>query len=505
MLRLFLIIFIILFSVVASFGQLKKAKDYINKENYVDALTILLNQYKRSPENTEVALLITDCYLNTNIDKKLALQYIEKVYIANNYSDADVIFNYALALTYHLRYEEAKEYFIKYKNKNKGSKSDILDMAIRNCDKAIQLIKKPLNVSFHNMGPKVNSQYPDYYPFVSKNDSVLYFTSRRTGNLGGSKEFDGYYPADIFHYQIHNTFSSKAKNIGRMLNTTGDDQVVGLSNDGGTLFIYFDVVDYYGDIYMAHNRAGKFTRNFKLGDAINSSSLETSASMSTDGNTLLFSSDRPGGKGKLDLYISRKLPDGAWGTAQNLGDMINTVENEDFPQLSEDGETLYFSSKGHPGMGGADIFISKWNADLNVWSKPVNIGFPLNTPDDNMTISFSNNEEFAYVSGHRNDSYGFQDIYQIEFHNNISNKSVIVFANYDGTFDDSIEMIVSDEQNNIIGIYHPNIKGRLIVILEIGKYNIKVEQDNQIVYDDFLTVTAYQLKQGTVFKTLSLK
>ncbi|RLD25164.1 MAG: hypothetical protein DRI54_05360, partial [Bacteroidetes bacterium] len=493
-----------LFSVFALFGQVKRAKDLIGKENYVDALPILLNEYKRSPENAQVALMITDCYLNTNVDKKLALQYIEKVYLANNYSDADVIFNYALALTYHLRYEDAKKHFIIYRNKGKGSKTDVIDMAIKNCDAGLLLVNKPLNVSFHNLGPKVNSQYPDYYPFVSKNDSVLYFTSRRTGNLGGSKEFDGYYPSDIFHYQVQNKIS-KAKNIGKVLNTTGDDQVVGLSNDGRTLFIYFDVIDYYGDIYMAHNRSGKFTRNFKLGDAINSSSLETSASMSTDGNTLLFSSNRDGGLGKLDLYISRKLPDGAWGTAQNLGSVINTSENEDFPQLSEDGETLYFSSKGHPGMGGADIFISNWNAELNVWSTPVNIGFPLNTPEDNMTISFSNNEKFAYVSAHRDDSYGFQDIYQVEFHNNVSNKSVFVFASQESNFDNSIEMIVSDVQNSIIGIYHPNKKGKVIVILEVGNYKIKIEQNDQIVYDGDLIVTDYHLKQGTVFKTISIK
>lgn len=490
---------------VLSFGQVKKAKDYIDKENYVDALPILLNEYKRSSEDTELALLITECYLNTNIDKKLALQYIEKVYLANNYSKSQVIYDYATALTYHLRYEEAKEYFIKYKNTGKVSSSVNLEMDIENCNKALQLLEKPLNVSFHNLGSKVNSQYPDYYPFVSKNDSVLYFTSRRTGNLGGSKEFDGYYPSDIFYYQLQNTISARAKNIGRVLNTTGDDQVVGLSNDGGTLFVYFDVIDFYGDIYMAHNRAGKFTRNFKLGDAINTSNLETSASMSTDGNTLLFTSDRPGGEGNLDLYISRKLPDGKWAMAQNLGPVINTSEDEDFPQLSEDGETLYFSSKGHPGMGGADIFISNWDTDLNIWTTPINIGFPLNTPDDNMTISFSNNEEYAYVSAHRDDSFGFQDLYKVEFHNNVNNRSVFVFANHDGSFDSSIEMIVSDMKNNIIGIYRPNKQGKIIVILELGKYNVKVENDNKIVYADILIVSSYHLKQGTIFKTLSIK
>jgi len=256
---------------------------------------------------------------------------------------------------------------------------------------------------------------------------------------------------------------------------------------------------------MAHNRAGKFTRNFKLGGAINSTNLETSASMSADGNTLLFSSDREGGIGKLDLYISRKLPDGTWGIAQNLGSIVNTSENEDFPQLSQDVETLYFSSKGHPGMGGSDIFISNWNKELNVWSPPVNLGYPLNTPEDNMTISLSNNGQFAYISAHRSDSYGFQDIYKVEFHNNVNNKSVFVFANHDGTFDSSFEMIVSDAQNNIIGIYNPTQKGNFIVILEVGSYKVTIEKGNNILYDELLIVSGYNLNQGTIFKTLSLK
>ena len=496
------IVILFLFSSFSSIGQVKRAKELISKKNYIDALPILLNTYKRAQDDTEVALLITDCYLNTNIDKRLALQYIEKVYISNDFSDEIVIYKYALSLTYHLRYKEAKVYFKKYKSDGKGAKMKDVDLAIKNCDTAMELIKKPLNISFTNLGKKVNSKYPDYYPFVSKNDSVLYYTSRRTGNLGGSKEFDGYYPADIFHFQLNNPIA-KAKNIGKVLNTTGDDQVVGLSNDGHTLFVYFDMIEYWGDIYMANNYNGKFTRNFKLGEAINSPSQENAASMSSDGKTLLFSSNRDGGKGGQDLYISRKLPDNSWGLAQNLGEVINTPEDEDFPQLSEDGLTLYFASKGHSGMGGFDIFMSNWTADVNVWSAPVNIGFPLNTPDDNMTISFSNSEQFAYISAHREDSYGFQDIYKVEFHNNTNNKTVFVLSSATGVFDDTIEMAITDDNDKIIGIFHPNKKGKLIVILQKGKYNITIDNDERMIYKDFLIVSDYHLKQGTVFKSIS--
>ena len=486
------------------FGQVKDAKGLISKGNYIDALPILLGEYKREPENTQIALLITDCYLNSYVNKKEALKYIEKVYYSKNYSSPDVVYKYALALTYHLKYEDAKSLFIQYKKIGKGNYQDKVEMAIRNCDKALELMEIPLNISFRNLGEKVNTPYPDYYPFVSKNDSVLYFTSRRPGNIGGSREFDGYYPSDIFYYRLHDP-NARAKNVGKMLNTTGDDQVVGLSNDGRVLFIYFDIIDYFGDIYMARNNAGKFTRNFKLTETVNSEALETSASMSSDGQVLFFSSSRPGGEGKLDIYSSRKLPDGSWGLPQNLGNVINTPGNEDFPQLSADGKTLYFSSTGHPGMGGADIFMSNWNEELNIWSEPVNIGYPLNTPDDDMTISFSNNEEYAYISAHRDDSYGFQDIYKVTFHNNTNNKVVMVFERGNGVFDDSMEMILYDQKNEIIGIYHPDKKGKFITILRKGKYKVVIEDELGVIYEDQLIVSGYHINKGTVTKTINIK
>jgi len=454
------------------------------------------------PDNLKIAEYIAKCYLRTNIDKKEALFYMEKAFLTNPNPSPDIIFEYGQALTYHLRFDEAKTYFQQYKNLNKGDYQKKVDLAIKNCDASIELIQKPLNISFTNLGENVNSSFDDYYPFVSKNDSTLYFTSRRKGNLGGSKEFDGLYPSDIYSYLLHNPIA-KAKNLGKAINTTGDDQVVGLSNDGRTLFIYFDMIEYYGDLYMAINANGRFSRNFKIDETVNSKYLETSGSLSTDGQSLFFASNRPGGFGGLDLYITRKLPDGTWALPQNLGKTINTTENEDFPQLSADGKTLYFSSTGHPGMGGADIFISDWNEDDNIWSSPINVGYPLNTPEDNMTISFSENDKFAYVSAHRDDSFGNLDIYRVEFHNNMSNKAVFIFTLDGVNTDETTEMVISDEQNEIIGIYHPNKKGKLVAILDVGKYSIEVEQDYEPIITESLIVSKYHTKQNSVFKNLS--
>ncbi len=507
MLRSFaLFLFLVFCAVSSGFAQAKEAKDYLKEGNYLDALTLLLREHKSYPENVEIAHDIALCYLNTNIDKKAALPYIEMVYeISGKNVDSEVIYEYGLALSYHLSFAEAKKIFQQYKSTtSKGKYSSKVNQNIINCDAAMELVKHPLNVSFINLGEKVNSEYPDYYPFVSKNDSILYFTSRRKGNLGGSKEFDGYYPSDIFYFLLNKELF-KAKNAGKMINSIGDDQVVGLSKDGNILFVYFDMIDYYGDIYLAENKGGSFSRNFKLDNTVNSPSLETSASISTDGNTLFFTSDRTGGMGGLDLYMSRKLPDGNWGIPQNLGPEVNTPFDEDFPQLSSDESTLYFSSNGLPGMGGFDIFHSKWNPDKNEWSKPVNMGYPINTPSDNMTISFSVNETYAYISDNRKDSYGDLDIYKLEFHNKKSNKAVFIYTPTDPLTDESIELIVSNLNNEIIGIYRPNNSGKFIVILESGNYIIQVENEDRTLYTDNLTVNGENILNVTNNITIKLQ
>jgi hypothetical protein len=500
-------VFVLLFTGIQfGLGQSKQAKDYLKVGNYLDALTLLLKSYKIHPDNSELAHNIAICYLNTNVDKKAALLYIEKVYeLSGDKVESDVIFEYALALTYHLKFTEAKNLFNQYKKvTSNGKYSDFVDRNIINCGSANQLINKPLNVTFKNLGNKINSKFPDYYPFVSKNDSILYFTSRRQGNLGGSKEFDGYYPSDIYYFLLNKDLT-KAKNVGKKLNTTGDDQVVGLSNDGTRLFVYFDVVDHFGDIYMSENSTGNFSRNFKLDETINSKHLETSASISADGLTLFFASNRPGGEGGLDLYMSRKLPDGNWGLAQNLGNTVNTPYDEDFPQLSLDGNTLYYSSDGLPGMGGFDIFHAKWNKELNSWSQPMNMGYPLNTPADNMTISFSKNETYAYVSARRNDSYGDFDIYKVEFHDAKKSKAVFIFSTPIKLNTDELELIVSDENNEIIGIYLPNSKGNFIVILEGGQYVINLENQNGSIYTENLKVGSENFLNIVNNKTISIQ
>ena len=140
---------------------------------------------------------------------------------------------------------------------------------------------------------------------------------------------------------------------------------------------------------------------------------------------LVFSSDQLEGKGEKDLWLSRILPNGDWGPIENLGDVINTDEDESFPYFSPDGKTLYFASSGHNSMGGYDIFKTAYNDSTKKWSKPINLGYPINNSDDNTVISFANNKKYAYISSHRPEGFGYTDIYRITFNDLPSSYTIV--------------------------------------------------------------------------------
>ncbi|MCB0403060.1 MAG: carboxypeptidase regulatory-like domain-containing protein, partial [Flavobacteriales bacterium] len=208
--------------------------------------------------------------------------------------------------------------------------------------------------------------------------------------------------------------------------------------------------------------------------------FESAATISADGNTLFFASRRDGGLGGKDLYMTRKLPNGEWALPQNLGETINTPYDEDFPNLFYDGTTLYFSSKGHNSIGGYDYFKSNWDPENNTWSKPENLGYPLNTPLDNICISFTEDQIHAYVSTWRPDSKGFQDIYKVTF-NEIDNRQTVIKSKIlkEGSTEpitDAFVSVIDNRTQDEVGNYTPNPNnGGFVIILKPGSYNILVD------------------------------
>jgi len=403
------------------------ADEFFTNNNFTEALKNYLALLKKEPKNERYNMRIGVCYLNTNIKKAKAIPYLETVSKMEK-PDHDVWFYLGKAYHYGYRFDDALKAFNKFKESGKGSSENRkqVDRYIEYCNNAKELVKFPLNVKFNNLGKNVNSPYEDYQPFVPEDESYLVFTSRRKEG-GAVQMMEGSYSASIFISKVVNGEFTKAKSIGPPINTgEGDEEVVGLSLSGDIMIVVYDNAVSFADLFIAYaDKKMNFKKAEPFDKNINSSSQEIAASISPDGNTLYFTSTRPGGYGGSDIYISHKLPTGTWALPQNLGPEINTAADEDFPNISPDGQTLYFSSTGHTSMGGYDIFKTTWSETENKWTNIKNFGYPINTPDDDMNLRLSTSGKYGYIAAVRDSGFGDKDIYRVDFSDVEPNYSLV--------------------------------------------------------------------------------
>ena len=221
-----------------------------------------------------------------------------------------------------------------------------------------------------------------------------------------------FYDAVMFSRLVNGKWTPPV-NITPELQSDGDFYISCLSADGKLLFLSKD--DHINsDIYVSSYDGNSWSKTVKLNKNINTKYWESHGFISEDGNQLIFASDRPGGFGGLDLYISHKV-NGDWGPAVNLGPEINTQFNEDRPFLINNGKTLFFSSQGHENMGGYDLFRSDLQSN-GLWSKPKNLGYPINTPDDDIFFMPVGDGKSGYYSKYKETGgFGKEDIYKITF------------------------------------------------------------------------------------------
>jgi hypothetical protein len=453
------------------------AREHFKHNNFLMALKVYKELLKTDPKNEEYNLRLGICYLRTNVNKPAAIPYLET---ATKLPKVDNMAWFYLGQAYHYahRFDDAVKAYNKFKELSPKEASRV-ERQIEMCNNGKQLIKYPINVTFENLGKEVNSEFPDYYPVVSGDESLLLFTSRKTGNIGNSLEIDGYYSSDIYMSTVVNGVWQKAKNVGAIINTRFDEQVVFVSNDGKHIIVYLDHIDSLGNLYIAERKTAAFGKLVKLNNNVNSG-LETAGSITSEGDLIFFASERDGGFGGTDIYMSRKLPNGQWALPMNLGPTINTKYNEDFPRLAEDGTTLYFSSQGHSSMGDYDVFKSVWNREDNTWSAPRNLGYPLNTADDDRQIYITNDQRAAYVSRSREGGFGDLDLYRVSF-SEAEDKYTIVTGTLmtgDTSANKKLEAIITatntktNQDLTFIPIPH---SGKYVMALPPGKYTISIE------------------------------
>lgn len=514
-------------------GNDKEAKDNFTLGNYKGALEEYLLLIKNDSNNLTYNFRIGICYLNTNIDKSKAIPYLLK---ATADPKAELAAWYELGRAYLMNYQfdEAIAQFEKYKEVTGGKESFYIssDRMIEMCEEAKNKVNNPINITIENIGPEVNTAYPEFNPYVPGDENFLVFTSKRAGNTGNLIDFDGFITSDVYiTYQKYDKWI-KAKNIGVTINSDLVEETAGISADGSKLFVYCDNYTAMNEVLVSDKKGKTFIRPVFLGNNINSGKLETSATMTPDKKYLVFASNRNEQAGGMDLFISKKLPSCEWGPAENIDEPVNTIYDEDFPYFSSDGKTLYFCSEGHNSMGGYDIFKTTWNEKENKWSEPENLGYPLNTPDDDMTISLSLTGRHGYISSCRVGGYGDLDIYKVIFNDidpayaiisgTLMNKDSIsiykIIASPDTEKNDTITVINDTIKNNtkdsvftprkilpknisvdisvtdkssqkIFGRYLPNKEnGKFLIILPPGVYEIFINAEGFEKYSEDITV-----------------
>lgn len=477
-------------------NSLESAERAYAKGNYLMALPVYKAEFKKDSTNKTARYKLGICYLHTRINHAEALLHLRECSILPG-AEPEVFKYLGRAYMLNNRLDEAIACFQRYALLKPEAEKEANHFMLQ-CKNAQALMSLPASASFQNLGKNINSAEPDYLPLVNKDESILIFSSRRKENVGGKRvEFDGYRNSDIYYSELKNGKWASARGAGRYLNTELDEQAVGVNADGREIVVYIDHISSFGDLYLSKRLAGtvEFAKMSALDKNINSN-IETSACISEDGEVMFFARHE-NLQSNSDLYICRKLPTGKWALPQKLPENINTEFNEESPFLSFDGESLYFSSDCSKSMGGFDLFRSKWNRNTNTFSDPENLGYPVNSTDDELSISVTLDNSLAYISAFRPYGSGDLDIYRLRF--NDADPVSRVHTGYiflgdtvlaSQTHDVMTYIIASNVMTGLEYTFVPNSRtGRYVMTLSEGIYRIQVYAEGYETFEEELVVS----------------
>ena len=511
----------------ASFREkFEAANDLFYQKKYYHSLVIWLNLAEDQPQNSNINYKIGVCYLNSNTDKNKALPFLEKIKgdvskqwdpYTHQEKRAPIEAYYYLAKAYHLDYQFDKAIDSYGLFKDKAHKKHALntkaEMEIAQCKLAKTMVSTPNDWKIENLGEVINGKYSDFSPVLSLDGNAIYFTSRRIRK--DSSNEDEFNPNDGKHFEdIYYSLRDKKTGEWQEPKTVNFSEIdrneatIGVSADGLKLYVYIDD-EGDGNIYYSEYEDTLFSDLEFMESDINSEAWETHATISTDGKTLYFVSDRKGGLGGRDIYRCRRLPNGEWSKAQNVGAPINSEFDEDSPFLSADGKNLYFSNNGRNSMGGFDIFVSPIkDEETQTWSEPVNLGYPLNTVNDDVFFIVSADGKTGYYSslhqlkgssGHGLDGgYGEKDIYSITFDTAVVSEIAIlkgyIIPDEDGVIPSDIEIYVTHiESGEQRGPYtpRPDDGGYVMDLEPCNNYLVEYFNDGDLFYETNVDVPCH--------------
>ncbi len=367
----------------------------------------------------------SECYYRLK-KYKIALEYYNKAMATQSFVSSEGYLFYAKCHHRLAELDKAIEYYQKYLKDIAPLSPEYAETKryIQECKYAKSMMAKPVPVVITNLGKEINSRYEEYAPSVTADGSKLYFTSRRSSTTGGKVDEKGDYKfyEDIF-------FSQKgadgkwieAEKVEGAVNTESHDGILSITPDGNGMYVYKNDGKISGDIYYSQKdlSTGEFSLAQSMAFPINTKNrFESSTSITEDGQFLYFVSERDKGMGRGDIYVSQRM-NGNWTEPKNLGGVINTPGDEKFVFIHPNGKIIFFASNGHLSLGGYDIFKSEF---VNgTWTPPMNLGYPINTVNEESTLSITRDNKTMYLAAEFDNSLGERDIYSVD----ISNYSMI--------------------------------------------------------------------------------
>jgi len=457
-------------------------------ENYPEVVRQYTALLKEDTANLEYKFKLAKGYNYSYIDRAKGLELLLELQTASEKPEG---YLHELAIAYYnnMKFDQAIEVFEKLKQKASDQEEvKKYQDRITQCSRSKKMVAQPVGIDFEHLSDEVNSPAPDYLPIVEPDESNLMFTTRRDGVVGNLYDFKGYRPADIYTVRHRRNKYSRARSVGSP-NTYGNEQTAGRSENGQYVVYNVNSDDHYNDLFISEKgRRSYMPPKIFDSEEVNQKTNELGGTLSNDGETFYFCSDRDGGFGGYDIYMVKRLPNGKWGFPKNIGPPVNTIGDENYPSLMNDGNTLYFSSNGHPGMGGRDIFKAVKDESSGKWKKVENIGYPINGVGEDLNISFAENTRYAYIATKRSDSYGDLDIYRISFQEKDDNYTLIYgrVLNPDSSVVqvDVLVEVIDLKDESLYGSYLMNKKnGKYSAILPAGEYRLEVIDTHG--YQDF--------------------
>ncbi|UII24928.1 OmpA family protein [Fulvivirga maritima] len=494
----------------------KKVADadrYFKIRNYEAALPLYIEAIESGVNDPIVYYRTAVSYENANnINEQIkSIPYFEKALAAgSDQLPTEVYFDLADAYMKDEKVEKAIETYGKYKEKVRGNSSDLkkAERALEIADNALAMMSSPKDIQIYNFGSVVNSEYTEYNPVVSADESVMAFTALRP-NTGKTRSSDKFIEQIYISYNTSGVWSQP-----KPVSVSSDYNVgtAGLSADGQRMLIFIGGSADPGNIYSIDKSGDSWSNPVTMGRNINSRSLETTASITPDGKTIYFASDRPGGYGGLDIYKATLGDDGEWGTPVNLGPKVNSKYNEDAPFIHPDQWTLFFTSDGHNTMGGRDIFVTRlFNEE---WTAPENMGYPINTTANDNYFTLTADGRKGYFSSDRKGGAGGQDIYSIDMPEEEANipltmvKGKIVNGETGEAMPTKIYIIDVESGKKLDFVYQPDPKtGNYLIILPPAKnYDMIIESEGFLPYTLNINVPGqtyfYELYQKILLNTI---